>query len=168
MDFANPRITIDNDFYFARELAYLDKFKDYSWAPELIKIDKDNKRIFFKWYGNTCNDMLFHEQTVDNQQLQDCVKDLLDAGVYKLNIYPHCFYFDSNNKIHTMAFYACIDTDYPYLPLEQVKDMIGLRSIDRWNEAIEGDFVNFEKFFKRALVEHVKWPGDPLKELVDV
>ena len=34
MDFVNPRITIENDFYFERELYYLDKFKDFSWAPE--------------------------------------------------------------------------------------------------------------------------------------
>jgi len=168
MDFSNARITLPNDFYFQRELYYLEKFKGYNWAPEVLTIDKTNKRIFFKWYGETCNDLVYTNRSVDNQQLKSCIRDILAAGVYKLNVYPHCFYFDKNDKIHTMGFYACVEKSDPYIPLEQVESLIGKESIHRWQEAIEGDKVNFKLFFNRAILEYVKWPGDPLKELSDV
>jgi hypothetical protein len=168
MDFGNASIKIDNDFYFQRELHYLDRFRSKSWAPEIISIDTDRKKIFFKWYGHTCNDIIFNGHDVDNLKLYNCAKDILDSGIYKLNVYPHCFYFDHNGNIHAMDFYACVDISDPYIPLDRVKNVIGQDNLDRWSQAIEGDRVNFEIFFKQGIMEYIRWPGDPLKGLLNV
>ena len=167
MDYGNDRIKIDNTFYFDREIDYITRFSGYAWMPENINIDRANKKIFFKWYGHTCNDLVHQGTAVDNSQLKQCVLDILSAGVYKLNVYPHCFYFDNVGKIHAMDFYACIDRSEPYLPVEQVRNVMGQDNLDRWHQAIEGDRVNFEKFFHQGILKHIHWPGDPLKDIIN-
>ena len=173
MDFGNSRITFDNTFFFNNEITYLEKFKNYSWAPEVLEIDIKYRKIFIKWYGETFNNRIYSGKQIDTvcpnwkYQLRTIITDIVTAKVYKMTIYPHCFYADSNGIMRTIDFYSCVDKANPYIAIDLVNHIIGQKSKHRWVEAIDGDFVNFELFFKNALTKHVEWPDDALKDCIN-
>jgi hypothetical protein len=170
MDFQNPRIDFDNSFFFERELHYLTRFKKYEWSPEILDIDRGNKKIYFKWYGETCNNIVETGKSIEDscpnwkEQLIKIVEDIDNENVYKMNVYTHCFYVDNKKNMRAMDFYACVDHDDYLIPLSIVKPIIGKVSIHRWNESIKEDIVNFKKFFYKGISEHIIWPENILRK----
>jgi len=172
MDFGNDQIPFDNTFFFIRELEYIERFKDYSWAPTVLEVDQTHKRIFIKWYGVTCNDLLY-SNSLDvfckdwRNQLRSIIKDILEENVYKLTLYPHCFYIDETLSLRSFDFYACVDKDNAQLPINLVENIIGEQSVERWKESTVKDTIDFELFFNRALDTYIKWNEQPLGEIIN-
>jgi len=172
MDFGNKEITFDNTFFFNRELDYLERFKNYSWSPKVLEVDRKHKRVFIKWIGVTCNNLLYDNLLDDHcedwrKQLCSIIKDILEQNVYKLTLYPHCFYVDETLSLKTFDFYACVDKGNSLLPTKLIENIIGEQSIDRWKESIIGDTVDFELFFNRAVEYHVTWNNELLGEIIN-
>ena len=65
------------EFFFEREVTHLKLFNSYKWAPEVIDIDEPNKMIFFKWYGETCNNIVYSDyvRNADSGSEQYSYKD---------------------------------------------------------------------------------------------
>lgn len=169
MDFGNSRITFDNTFFFLRELQYLERFKKYKWIPSILDIDKVNKRIYFEWHNGTCNNILETGQSLDTicpdwePQLKNILNNIQEQQVYKINVYPHCFFIDSFKQMRAMDFYACVDHNDYIIPIHVVKPIIGKLSIHRWEEASDSDAVNFKTFFYNGLSKHIIWPNNVLR-----
>lgn len=172
MDFGNSRIKFDNQMFFEREIEYLTMFKDYSWAPTVFEIDSTKKQIFIEWNKETLNNIIYTNRNISDlssnwrEQLRTIVRDIIDAGVYKLTIYPHCFYIDKQGIMRTTDFYASVSQDNPIVSVEQINSIIGIKSAHRWKEAIVNNTVNFKIFFENAINNHVMWPEDALKDLL--
>lgn len=172
MDFGNSRIKFDNQLFFEKELEYLTKFKDYGWAPTVLKIDTSKKQIFIEWNKETLNNVIYTERDIGNicpnwvEQLRTIILDIVAAGVYKLTIYPHCFYIDKQGGMRTIDFYASVNQNEPLVPIEQINSIIGIKSAHRWKEAIINDSVDFKIFFEKAITEHVVWPNNALKDIL--
>ena len=160
------------DFFFNRELEYLEKVKDYNWAPEVLEIDRKNNRIFFKWYKQTCNTIIYTGNNLVSicpdweQQLSDLIIDLLNAGIYKMSLYPHCMYVDEFGKLHTFDFYACVDKDSAYIEKNLIEGIIGSQSVGRFAETQTGNLIDFKKFFKNTF-RYIEWPNDFLRRFYD-
>jgi hypothetical protein len=173
MDFGNNEILFDNTFFFNREIQYIDRFKYYSWAPEILKIDLSSKKIFFKWYKETCNNIIHSDRDLNlickdwKEQIKKIINEILNQNVYKLTLYPSCFYIDQQLKIHAMDFYACVDKNDSIFPIELFKNIIGKKSAHRWDEATNNTFVDFSLFFNKALEEHVFWYDIPLVSILN-
>jgi hypothetical protein len=156
------------EFFFEREVTHLKLFNNYTWSPEVIDIDEQNKMIFFKWYGETCNNIVYSDRTLDRecfnwqQQLYSIIDDIVNAGYYKMSLYPHCFYIDSDNQLHTFDFYGCMHQGNPFIEYDKIKGMVGPNSTGRFDEAITDNIVNVEILFKRSLENYIKWPQDAL------
>ena len=159
------------DYFFAREVKYFNVFKDYSWAPKLLDISDD--KIFIEWNQGTCNTILFEDNqdltVVCNNwkdQLYNILKDIKDAGYYKMALYPHCFFLDKNNKLKTFDFYGCVEISYPYVERSKIEGIIGPDSGGRFHSATQGELINFEVFFKNTLQTHLGtiWPDNPFPE----
>jgi hypothetical protein len=168
-----PEYTADLvDFFFRREIEHIEIFKNYSWAPEIIDIDKKNKRIFYKWYGETCNNIVYDKsRNLDKEcvdwkyQLETILTDIYQEGYMKMSLYPHCHYLDANKKLHTIDFYGCASRSNPYIEVSKLYGMIGPRSNERFDEATTNGLVDLEFFFKRAMTHFIKWPHDPLPDI---
>lgn len=168
-----PRENFSNllDFFFNKEVENITTFKRYNWAPELIDIDLAKKQVFFKWYGETCNNIVYGGRNLDEecpsweQQLYSIIDDVFNKGYYKPSLYPHCFYVDDQGLIHTFDFYACVPRSHPFVNFNVIKDMIGPNSMGRFNEAMVGEEVNVEILFKRALEHYIKWPNNALLKI---
>jgi hypothetical protein len=157
------------DFFFEREIKFLNVFKEKSWAPEIYEIDTFNKKIFIEWNKETVNDIAYGEnRNLDKEfpnwqeQLYNILEDIVKSGNYKMALYTHCFFFDKYKKLKTFDFYSCIGIKERYLEKKQIEGMLGNDSSLRFNEATTNGLIDFEIFFKRTLSTHLKWPGDPL------
>jgi hypothetical protein len=156
------------DFFFSRECTYLTLFQKYDWCPKLIKIDTDKRHIFLEWNNITVNNILNTQGNLNEicpswkDQMFQILDDVIDSGHYKMSLYPHCYFLDKQNKLKTFDFYACVEKSNPYVKWSILEGMIGKESFKRFNDSLEGDSVNFEKFFMDTIKNYIKWPDDAL------
>lgn len=158
------------EFFFNREVKYLDVFKDRLWAPQNITVDYAKQTIEFDWAGETCNQIIYSGRQLEDycpnwrDQMFNIIEDIVTSGYYKTSLYPHCYFID-NGILRTFDFYGCVERSAPFVELENIKGMIGETSTSRFLSATFGDYLNIEILFKEALKQYIKWPGDPLPEL---
>ena len=158
-------------FFFERELKYSEVFKDYHWAPKIIDID--GRKIFIEWNKESCNTILF----VNNQNLTEVcptwkeqqfniLKDIKDAGYYKMALYPHCFFLDNAGTLKTIDFYGCIEMNHPYIERDKIAGIIGPDSGGRFDSATNSGVIDFSVFFKNTLLTHLGtiWPDNPFPD----
>lgn len=171
----NTRLTEDLiDFFFQREVRYINLFKDKPWAPTVKEINIEEKKIYIEWHGETLNTILFtpgRDLNVEcpdwKEQIFEFLKDILDSGHYKMALYPHCFYLDNNKKIRTIDFYSCVDKNDPFIERKKIQGMIGTDSNNRFNLSTnEEGIIDFGKFFKITLADymHSAWPDNPFPD----
>lgn len=159
------------NFFFKRELEFIEKFKNYSWTPNYLEVDKKFKKIFFEWPGESFNKIVSSNADINNycpnweNQLEKIILEIIDAGCYKLTIYPHCF-FSNFGIMKTFDFYGCAYSKYPYLPLEKVKGIMGVASSERFEKAINNNEISIKELFIQALNGYSCWPTDKLKKII--
>lgn len=161
------------DYFFAREIEYIHKLRHKSYAPLYTEIDKTHNKIFFQWPGESCDNILHTERSIEKlcpnwkTQLRNIVTDLYTSGIFKLTLYPHCFFIE-NGVLKTFDFYGCAEVDNPYIEHNRIKGMIGNNSIDRFTAATEGNKINTRILFQQAVLQYSGWPENPLRELFDL
>jgi hypothetical protein len=168
----NTRLTKELvDFFFAREVQHIKLFQEYPWAPTILDIDMENRKVFIEWNKETLNDIIYTDGRDLNQecptwkdQLFSILKDIVDSEHYKMALYPHCFFIDNNGKLKTFDFYSCISHKERYLEKSKIEGMLGQGSKTRFDEVTDNGLIDFKMFFKRTLSTHVKWPEDPFPE----
>lgn len=162
-------------WFFKREVSGFKKFQEYSWSPELVDIDHINRKIYFKWYGESLNHILLDPNRDINvecpdwkTQLNKILNDIISAGYYKMTLYPHCFYLDNKKRIHTFDFYGCVPMNDPMIELSKVEEMIGTDSVQRFAEAHVGDNIDFSIFFNRLLETYMDkyWSDNPFPRVI--
>jgi hypothetical protein len=129
----NTRLTKELvDFFFEREVFHLTKFQNYSWAPKILEIDLKNRKIFIEWNKETINDIVYTDGRDINkecptwkEQLFNILKDILDAGYYKMAMYPHCFFIDKKGILKTFDFYACLLITDRYMEYSKISGILG-------------------------------------------
>lgn len=160
------------DFFFEREVKYLTIFQKYDWAPTLLEVDLENKRVFVEFNNETINHVLLtNSRDLDKEcsdwkdQLFTILTDINDAGYYKMALYPHCF-FIANGKVKTIDFYSCLEKDQPFLERKKIAGIIGEQSGGRFDDSTVGEMIDFSVFFKITLESHLanQWTDNPFPE----
>lgn len=154
--------------FFDKEIYYLEKFKNYVWCPEVLDVDYKNKKIFLKWYNNTCNDTINQLNEIHSDwesQLETIIRALINNRVYKVTLYPHCFYVDNNNTLKTFDYYGCFNFNNATLTVEKLNGLIHRTSQDRFNECINNNVLDIKKLFERSLETHIQWPNNFLNKI---
>lgn len=147
---------------FERERKYLLKLIKYSWCPELVEINPNSRRIGFKWYNNTCEQLLPADY---KDQLEQIVKDLHTEQIYKPSFYTKYFYTDSNNKIRAYAFYSSSDYSEQPISMDFYRPILNPQR-KALIEQIETDgTLDMGILVKHAFTDYIKWPDDPLPEI---
>jgi len=156
-------------WFFAREVCGFEKFQEYDWAPEIVAINHINRRIYFKWYGDSLNHIIMDPSRDINtecpdwkEQLNKILSDIIANDYVKVTLYPHCFYLDDKKRIHMFDFYGCVPMNDSLVELHRVEDMIGVDSVHRFAEARVGDSIDFGIFFDRLLETYLDnyWIGE--------
>lgn len=157
------------DFFFAREVKYFNIFKNYSWAPTLKDIDVENKKIFLEWNTESVNAIVNDPNRDLNlscptwkEQIFKILKDINDAGYYKLALYPHCFFINKDGIVKTIDFYSVIEQDNPFIDRSMIQGIIGRDSTGRFDKATYDGVVDFKDFFENTMINHLgkTWTKD--------
>ena len=153
------------DWFFSNELRWIEYFKDSIYASEVTDIDLINKKIYIKWYGESCNQVIYSGKSWPQQewrkQIKDIIIDQYSKGVYKLTMYPHCHYIDDNNNMRAIDWYGCVPVNKPYIEEKFMQGIIHETAKFRLDETGSSinNLLNLETMFKRSLSTHVMW-GD--------
>jgi len=166
----NPNDYFDNesmneelyDFWFDQELMYITKLRDTKYIPELLDVDYAKREIKFKWYNKNLN-VLIETNQIDNipnwkEKIKQIKQDLEQQNIYKINMYPHTFYFDNNDEAHIMDLYGCTDKNTRYLDTKYLKPLI---RNDRFDKFIVNDQLDTHELYNETIkTNYGKWPGD--------
>ena len=161
------------EFFFEREVKHLTLFQNKSWAPKILDINLQERKIFIEWCDNTINHILFNpsktlitECPTWQEQIFQILQDTTNAGYYKLALYPHCFYI-KDQVIKTFDFYSCVGIEERYIPREKLAGMIGIDSSNRFNNSTTDDnCIDFKVFFDLTMNHQLAkyWPDNPFPE----
>ncbi len=150
------------DFFFEREVKYINIFKDKPWTPEIKKIDLESKHVFLEWNNESINAIINDPtRNLDNEcptwkeQIFKILQDIDDMGYYKLALYPHCFFINKNGIIKTIDFYSVIEKSNPFIERKLIQGMIGKDSTGRFDQATNIGVINFKTFFEITMLNHL-------------
>ena len=137
--------------------------------PNILDIDHKNKKIFFEWHGYTFNEMLHKGEPVEwQEQLKYIMLDLYNAGTYKLTMYPHCHFLDSNGVMKTIDWYGCVPINHPLIKAKYMDAIVHETARFRLDETNRTDtHYNLELMYKQSMCNHVKWAGKSLEYIYD-
>ena len=157
------------DWFFQNELYHLEKFKDKSYAPNILDIDYKKKKIFFEWHGYTFNEILHNSETVEwQEQLKYIMIDLYNSGTYKLTMYPHCHFLDTDGVMKTIDWYGCVSITNPLIKAKYMDAIVHETARFRLDETNRTDtHYNLELMYKQSMLNHVKWQGQSLGYIYD-
>lgn len=153
------------DWFFHNELKYIETFTNKSYAPEIIDIDFNSRKIYLKWYGLSCNQIIYKPHPWPQEtwldQIKNIMLDIYKEGVYKLTMYPHCHYISEDGNMRAIDWYGCVPVNNPYIKEKYMQGIIHETAkfrLEETGKAID-NVLNLENMFKRSLQTHVKW-GD--------
>ena len=161
------------DYFFNQEVDYILKYQSLSFMPTLLDIDYNGRKIFFKWHGETCNEIIYTGKNLSDycpnwkDQIKDIELGLYNLGTYKLTMYPHCHFIDVDGYMKAIDWYGCISTENPYVESKYMDSIIHGSAKFRLEEtgAIIDSKYNLEIMFQRSMQEHVRW-GDQNLEYI--
>lgn len=164
------------NFFFQRELRHLMLLQGNCWAPKILELDLENRKIFIEWNNESLNHILLSGRKLDDvcpdwrEQIFKMLGDLKAEGFYKMALYPHCFFIGNDNKIKTIDFYSCVGIEERYIPLSKLQGMIGNQSTDRFVQSTVGDNVDFKKFIKITMEDALSktWKDNPFPEFYKI
>jgi len=150
------------NYWFNQEVKYLFKLKNKKYIPEIINIDFSKRTITFRWYDKSLHWLLETRQIDSIPNWQDKIKaikdDLEKDNIYKINMYPHTFYFDDEDNAHIMDLYGCTDVDTKYLDVQFLKPLIRNNRFDKF---IVNDQLDTHELYNETIkTNYAEWPGD--------
>lgn len=159
------------EYFFNQEIKYILKYKDYDFMPEVLEIDNKNKKIFFRWHGESCNHTIYSGKDLSKycedwkEQIKNIEVTLYKTGTYKLTMYPHCHFIDVDGKMKAIDWYGCIPVDDYWVDVKWMDSIIHHTAKFRLEET--GDIVdgryNLERMFKGSMGKHVLWGKQDMK-----
>lgn len=155
-----PKDLIDSSFI--RESKFLFSLQQYRWSPKDVYVEIANRKIFFTWHGNTCEDVVPNDYV---QQLEQIVKDLHKEKIYKPSFYPKFFYTDSEGTMHAYAFYSA--SEYKEQPIEMsfYRPILNPQRAVLVDQLEKDGKLDMGILVKHAFTNYIKWPDDPLPEI---
>jgi hypothetical protein len=147
---------------FDREVKFLSKISKYKWAPEQIQVSNLDRKIFFKWYNNTCDEQLPSNWQM---QLENIVRDLHTEKLYKPNFYPKCFYSDTDNCLHAFIFYSTSSYDEQPIEIDFYKPILNADRLELITKLSTDGKLDMGVLIKYAFNDYITWPENILPEI---
>lgn len=169
-----PRTEEMLQFWFERELSYLEIFQGRSWCPDIYDVDELNRKILIEFNNESLNFPIYTEgRSLDNEfpnwkkDLFCIINEVYQSGYYKSSIYPHCFFYTNDGEMKMLDYYATIPVNDSLIHKSIIEPIIGVDSENRFIEVKDGDYYEMKNHFKNSLKTWIKWPGDPLPQFYD-
>jgi hypothetical protein len=155
-----PQALINSSF--EREYSYLERLQDYSWIPEVLDVDYTNRRIYFKWYNNTCEEKL---STNWKEQLETIVRDLAEQRIYKPSFYTKFFYVDDDDNLRAYAFYSASDKSEQPISMDFYRPILNPHRSALVDQLEVNGKLDMAVLVEHAYTDYIKWPDDTLLKI---
>lgn len=150
------------DFFFNREVKYLQELAQFEFTPTLYEIDYSQKKIFIEFAGETFSQIVNDtSRNIDNEipdwknQVFNIIRTLSKNGYHKMSLYPHCF-FIADGIIKTIDYYAVVPKNDSFIERTAIESIIGQAGEYRFNQATSDGMIDFKIFFELTLTKHLK------------
>jgi hypothetical protein len=160
-----------SDWFFDREAEHLEIFQTYEWCPKLLDYSKEDRKIFLELDGKLLNHHIFKDNNIDEicpnwkEQVSAIIRDVENAGFFKIALYPHCFFLTESNVIKTIDFYSCVSEKDRFIPMSKISPIIGENSEYRYKESTVNDNLDTIQLYNITKEKHLDkvWHTNPLK-----
>lgn len=97
-------------FWFDLEIQNYNRLKNANFLPELIEIRKKELTIIFEYSDKNLNHLFYHNIFPSNwySQVLYIKKKLEENNFYKINFYPHTFFY-KDNKLKIFDLFAIVN-----------------------------------------------------------
>ncbi len=165
-------------WFFEREVKFLDKFSYLSTTPEVYEVDFKNRKIFIEWNKETLSQIMYDpsrdldlEAPTWKSQVRDFLISTKENNFYKMAMYPHCFYIDKQGGLKTIDYYSVVPYEERFIERRIIESIIGKDGAYRFDESTDNGVIDFKKFFEITVTRHLTryWPttifADTFKEI---
>ncbi len=161
------------DFFFEREVRFLEELQHLSCTPKLLEIDRANNKVFIEWNTETLSQIIFDpNRSIDKEipswkdQLYSVVKEFKDNGYYKLALYPHCFFINKDGILKIIDYYSVVPHDDYFIERKLIAGMIGTEGSYRFDQSEVDGVIDLKNFFNLTMNIHLPncWPDCPFPE----
>jgi hypothetical protein len=162
-------------WFFEREVRFLNELSHFKTTPTVYDVDFNNRKIFIEWNKETLSQIVFDkDRNLDNElpDWKDQIRDFLIAtkenDIYKMSLYPHCFFINKDRILKTIDYYAVVPYSERFIERRIIEGVIGRQGAYRFDESTSDDgYIDFKNFFKITLTKHLVtfWPNSPYPEL---
>jgi hypothetical protein len=161
------------DFFFEREVRFLEELQYLSCTPKLLKVDRDNNKVFIEWNTETLSQIVFDpNRSIDDEfpnwkdQLYSVVKEFKNSKHYKLALYPHCFFINKDGAIKVIDYYSVVPHDDSFIEKKLIAGMIGDEGSYRFDQSETDGVIDLKNFFNLTMNIHLPkcWPDCPFPE----
>lgn len=150
------------DFFFQREVKYLQALQHWSFAPEILDIDEKNNKIFIEWNNETLSQIINnpirdinHEILNWKTEIFEILKAIRDEGYIKVALYPHCFFLGKDGEMKTIDYYSVMPVNDKTIDRSFIEGMIGKEGAYRFDQSTKDGVVDFMPFLKITMKEHL-------------
>ncbi|HBY66920.1 MAG TPA: hypothetical protein DEG69_03605 [Flavobacteriaceae bacterium] len=150
------------NFWFNQECKYLLHLSNKKYIPEILLMDTKKRVIEFRWYDKNLNVMIENNTINKVKNWQKKIKEIKDDlekdNIFKINMYPHTFFFDDEGNAHIMDLYGCTDKHSRYLDTKFLKPLIRGTRFDKF---IMNESLDTHKLYQETIkTNYAEWPGD--------
>ena len=150
------------NFWFNQECKYLLHLSNKKYIPEILLMDTKKRVIEFRWYDKNLNVMIENNTINKVKNWQKKIKEIKDDlekdNIFKINMYPHTFFFDDEGNAHIMDLYGCTDKHSRYLDTKFLKPLIRGTRFDKF---IRNERLDTHKLYQETIkTNYAEWPGD--------
>ena len=161
------------DFFFKREVKFLEQLQHLSCTPKLLEIDRANNKVFIEWNTETLSQIIFDPtRSIDKEipdwkvRLYSVVKEFKNSKHYKLALYPHCFFINKDGILKTIDYYSVVPHDDYFIERKLIAGMIGAEGSYRFDQSEVDGVIDLRNFFNLTMNVHLLtcWPVCPFPE----
>lgn len=152
------------NYAYNREVYYLKRLSKYKWCPELLDNTDNDRKIYFKYYGNTCE-----EYIPDNfyNQLLEMVGDLHKEQIYKPAFYKKYFYADKSNIMHGFTWYSSSNYDEQPLSVDFFRPILNSDRLELIEKLATDCKLDVGILIEKAFNNYIEWPDNALKRIYE-
>lgn len=142
----------------------------YRWCPEFGKENRDGWRIYLRFGGHFCKDILDRNESLEQycpdwqEQLTQICMDFRKEQIYKASINPEYFYIDHQKNLKTFGFFNSFSYGEqpvaiePWMPTFTQKESQIVRSHTNLGSF---DF----KYLEEYVYKNSSWPNGVLEQI---
>lgn len=117
-------MNFDDPFWFNLEVENYNRLKDFDFIPNLVDVRNRDLTIIFEYSDTNLNHLFYHNIFPSDwyNQVKSTKEDLQNNNFYKLNFYPHTFFYQGD-VLKTFDVFAIVNPS-DKIPEDKVSSII--------------------------------------------